>query len=256
MGLSAATALVAATGAVSSFAWFAVNGSVTATGMSIKALSTNAFLQITSGTFSDTAVQNTAAAVTTEAAELNPVALYKTVTINEGNTKDVTTAYDGGNTRAWVSGVSADVTSPTLNGHYTSVAENDVIGTSDNGHSTYALYSSFSLRLRPNATDASAQPKASNLAASSVEFTDTNEDGMKKAVRVLIILGNRSTLWSYSTGNWAKSGDDVLLDTMEAPDTYKSKVVVFFDGDDSECFTNNVVVNNSYTVKVTFTVAQ
>ena len=46
MGLSAATALVAATGAVSSFAWFAANSSVSATGMVVKANASDAFLQI------------------------------------------------------------------------------------------------------------------------------------------------------------------------------------------------------------------
>ena len=106
LGLSAATALVAATGAVSSFAWFATNSQVTATGMVIKAESTNAFLEIKNA--GDLWNENTSNVTADAKGEktIKPTSLVSEIT-NEN--KKVTPYTDDGKTHKWVSATASSV---------------------------------------------------------------------------------------------------------------------------------------------------
>ncbi|MDY6101219.1 MAG: hypothetical protein SPI62_05070, partial [Candidatus Enteromonas sp.] len=137
LGLSAATALVAATGAVSSFAWFATNGSVSATGMAIKSKVTNNYLEIKHGTDADTDDKwlTTVAATSKVAKEVAPVHPVKAFS---PESKDIT-EYNGGETFSWVTATSADANSYDKNGKYSEAT----VGL-DGGD--YALAETFNIR--------------------------------------------------------------------------------------------------------------
>ena len=247
LGLSAATALVAATGAVSSFAWFAANGSVTANDMTVKALSTTAYLQIKNSTDEWTTDNHTAASAVIKEATLNPTHIFKTLTINTDK-EDVTEDYDGGSTVKWASANSKNVGSSAKDGHYT-----DVSSTADpaaaNIATTYTLKNTFNLRLRPNKAGA-AQATAGALTA-SVAFVNDSPDEIRKAVSVFVTIGENGMLFTNGGTTFTAQGNDNLMATMTAT-AVDAKVFVFFDGENSACFTNNVNVDSTYSVKVTF----
>ena len=250
LGLSAATALVAATGAVSSFAWFAANGSVTADGMNVKALSTTAYLQIknSTATWSTSENQVAASAVTGEAT-LNPTHIFKSLKVNSGATADETTPYDKGSTVVWASANSNKVTESTKDGHYTNVTQTAAPAETQNGATTYTLINTFNLRLRPNVgTD--SQATAGALTA-SVAFANKSSDEIRKAVSVFVTIDTKGMLFTNDGTTFTATGDKQLVDQMTTTEV-SAKIYVFFDGENAACFTNNVNVNSAYSVKVTF----
>ena len=248
LGLSAATALVAATGAVSSFAWFAANGSVNASDMKVKALSTTAYLQIKNNGAQWTTEDHTAASAVVKEAILNPTHIFKSLTINTGNTADETTDYDGGSTVQWASANSNKVTDSKKDGHYT-----DVSKTADpaaaNIATTYTLKNTFDLRLRPN-KDGADQATAGALTA-SVAFAGESSDEIRKAVSVFVAIDKKGMLFTNDGTTFTAKGDANLVDNMTTKEV-SAKVFVFFDGENTNCFTNNVNVDSAYSVNVTF----
>ena len=247
LGLSAATALVAATGAVSSFAWFAANGSVTAEGMNVKALSTTAYLQIKNSTDPWTDGNHTAANAVTSEATLNPTHIFGTLEVNPEGT-DKTTDYVGGSTVVWASANSNKVTESTKDGHYT-----DVSTTADpaaaNIATTYTLKNTFDLRLRPNKEGAN-QAKAGALTA-SVAFANSSTDTIREAISVFVTIGTKGMLFTNNGTDFTAKGDTNLVEQMTTT-AVSAKVFVFFDGENKNCFTNNVNVESAYSVNVTF----
>ena len=248
LGLSAATALVAATGAVSSFAWFAANGTVEANGMTIKALSTTAYLQIKNSEAVWSEGNHTAANALTSEATLNPTHIFGTLDVNPEGT-DKTTDYVNGSSVKWASANSDKVTESTKVGHYT-----DVSGTADpddaNIATTYTLKNTFDLRLRPNSGATTSQATAGALTA-SVAFANSSRDDIKQAVSVFVTIGEKGMLFTNNGTTFTATGNDNLVDTMTTT-AVSAKVFVFFDGENENCFTNNVNVESAYSVNVTF----
>ena len=245
LGLSAATALVAATGAVSSFAWFAANGTVEAHGMTIKALAADAYLQIGNAdeTFSDTSKSYTSAASTkTNAQVLTPAHLYTSV--NEDNRSGV--EYNGGKDRVWVTGHSKSVDSGALEGTFTTI---------NSDLNQYVSENVFKLRLRPAANG--TQPTAKLLDISVNWASGSIPDGkLKDSVSVLVSNGEAGQLFTYSDrGFTATSGTanaQVVSNLTQEIQTVT--VSVFFDGNHAECKSANVVTDKTYSVAVTFSI--
>ena len=258
LGLSAATALVAATGAVSSFAWFATNGSVSATGMAIKSKVTNNYLEIKHGTDPNTDEKwlTTVTATKTEAKEVAPVHPVKAFSTE---TKQITEEYDGGKTFSWVTATSANANEHDKNGDYSAVT----VGTEGGD---YALVETFNIRIRPGTEILTA----TNLELSDVAWSDPDKikDNAAKIAPALRVLAynateggtNSGTIWSYSKGSWSRVTTTAQYlsasFTSEQPQTIN--VYVYIDGEDSTCTSNNarVGLSEGYSVDLTFSIAK
>ena len=251
MGLSAATALVAATGAVSSFAWFAVNGSVTATGMSIKTKVTDNYLEIKNGASDDTEEnwKTTVATVETTVKEVAPTHVFSAF---DSSTK-TGTAYAGGTALNWVKATSDDASKADKKGDYELLT--NIAG--------YVLQDYYTIRIRPNT--GSETLTAKNLKFSDVAWADSSKItgdavSMAKTMRVLAVneTSSKGTMWSYTGGSWAidSTTSAVLADnfTDKAPQTIR--VYVFFDGEDTACTSKNasVALTTGYSVNLTFSI--
>ncbi len=245
MGLSAATALVAATGAVSSFAWFAANSTVTATGMTIKANASDAFLQITTSAkdWNEADSFNSAAAVTASQM-ITPVQVYNAIENKKGTT------YTGGSP-TWGAGYSNSVDSAAVN-------ENGISAVTMGN--SYALINDFKLRLRP--AQNGSQATAKKLAISVSWASDpTANDNLYKSVSVLVTNNaiSKGQLFTISgTGTWAATTQTDSINVVENLTNTEQivKVYVFFNGDNENCMTKNVVTDHSYSVNLSFSIAE
>lgn len=247
MGLSAATAALAATGAVSSFAWFATNTNVTANGMVIKATSNEVFLQIknSAATWSNTDAQTTAAALVGSQAILSPthpVKSYDASKANEIATDDSglkSYAGDGSETTQpnWVSATASSYNSATKNNEkyvdVSTAANTLATKTTTEGSSTtyttngYTLLNEFNLRLRP--AESSNQPSVDWLTA-SVSWATTptlSSDPIAASVRVLLwnTTDNVGAIYTPATSSDSDSAvawTDNKADLLEANKTSSS----------------------------------
>ena len=265
LGLSAATALVAATGAVSSFAWFAANSNVSATGMIVKANATASYLQIKSANqkfhsgdsdvddnWNNTQSDYKSAAADVGNGVLSPTSLVKSIASDKKSTE----AWEKGQDPKWAYATSDKVTSPDRKSDYED--KTDVANTA--GNNGFTLLNEFDLRIRPVSTG-EIQTKAGALTASVAWAGATPTDALAKAVRVFVYnatAGDNKTgvLFSYANGTAWTTSTEKLADEMVGGATDKRiKVYVFFDGEDKNCFSNNVDINVSYSVTVNFAVA-
>lgn len=266
LGLGAMAAATAAAGGVSTFAWFASNYTVSATGMTIKASSNNVYLQIKDSADNwSTTNDHLSATAKTGLATVSPTHVFKALTVNTGDTADETTVYDGGTTYQWASASSDKVTDATRVGHYTNVTSvADPSGTAS-AATTYTLINTFNLRLRPNldstGTASSTQPKAKDLVA-SVEWANTmdfTKNPIAYAVSVLVFSGEAGELFTVNAdGKFAmttETNGKKLAASMEGNKTdVTCKVYVFLDGENANCKSENVLLDSEYSVNVNFTV--
>ena len=263
LGLSAATALVAATGAVSSFAWFATNSQVTATGMVIKAESTNAFLEIKNAKDSWDNEHNNVTANVTGVKTIKPTSLASEISSN----KETITAYaDDGKAHKWVSATASSVDVGTA----TSVFE-DVTAVAETTETTnlYTLISDFDLRLRYTA----GMTKDNYNLSAKVDWTTsstTTKGALADSVRVFMVIGTvgeealpepfssaSGKVFSARNGAW-KTGK-VLSDAFAANEEQKGtrvRVFAYFDGEDKACTTVNAMADSSYSFTITFSVSK
>ena len=252
----------------STFAWFSMNTSVTATGMTVSAKGDQVFLQIGNATetFADTAESYLSATGTVTTSGLLPAAVVAKVA--DFGTQGVQTISPyTGNTYSWVTAVSKNVNVSTAGSNYT------------NADSTnYYLLNEFKVRLDSTAGMATA---AAPLKVSAITLknkgtadgvTETTKDAMSNCVSVLVVgesvtNGETTTtytqLWKQDTQNvWyevAKETNGKLTATNfaytdAAPLTVK--VYVFFDGENGNCTITNLKASaNNYSVDVAFTVS-
>ena len=242
--------------AASTFAWFSMNTTVTAKGMSIKAKSDTPFLQIVNAStdFDNTQKQVEASAVNATK-DVRPTAVGTTT--GEGATlayvayaKDTATA-----NLKWVESFSNDPDA------YQSEEAADRkftdITTKANATDTtniYTLINTFKVRLNP----ATGATTANNFQVSKVTIEKTNEgetaNELDNAVRVLIVCGDKNVLYKYGASEASLVITDqskVLADTVTT-DEKEVKVYVFFDGEDENCKTNNALEADSYAVTIEF----
>ena len=221
------------------FAWFSMNTTVTASNMQVQAKADQVYLQIKekTGSFTDNG-NHTSVPSTVEKKSLLPTNVYKS--FNE----TTPVAFAGGKDFIWVSNYSVDADKSDKAGSYTDVTE-DV--------DSYALKFEYTIRLRPN-TGATTAP--GKLKVTAVEFEDKSAtSGLKGAVSVLVVCGDYSAVYKQDTvGTFVKKAGDDALSAAAFADTTGTDVAVyvFFDGDNANCKTTNIVLNDVFSVKITF----
>ena len=244
----------------STFAWFSMNTEVKASGMSVKAVGEQVYLQIinsaTGSKFDDNAKLNEATTTQEEIAQLKPI----TVGTNfEGKTKTSFTTGDSvnaGTSAKWATNVSKtdDVTTGTDN--YEVKASSDLEG--------YVFAETFKIRLNPGAGKTET---TMNLDVKSVKLMDgSGTTALKNAVSVFVVLDGKGQLFTQNADGtaWTETGDTTLtVGGFANTGTNKDEgvtvtVYVFFDGEHEDCTSQNLWdankdgAINKYTVEVLF----
>ena len=241
----------------STYAWFSMNSTVTASGMTVTAKTESVFLQIIkSGDAFDSSKAQVSAIIEYANSEgwgaLKPTAPAATFTPAEsGGTTGSKTALTSGTTFAAMEFVEAFSAAPGESairggedGVYTKVTDAAKAG------GTYTLLNKFYVRLNPTAGPQDAENlKVSAVNIESVDGADddTNtNDVMKPAVRVLVVSDGGWTIWKYDTAagkcvSAISSGSDIIANKV-SPTTENHKevsVYIYFDGEDGTTTTNN-----------------
>lgn len=246
----------------STYAWFANNTKVTAEGMSIKALSEGANLEIA---WTDTEAAWTANAGKTlisdtigntgfVAANYQNKALYPTHYVVAGETNFVGKTEKGGNTLAagnWVHTFSDkyDAKASTGDYTYTSTVLEKVAALNPSSPATtdYTLVVPIYLRMNPNSSNGINNLKAT----ATISSTNTSDQKMLSAARVLYVVD------SVVVGTGATTGTTVTgLGAVAAPISGASEVktvyaVIYIDGEDTNCTSANYNTED-WTVSIAF----
>ena len=235
----------------STFAWFASNDTVTASGMNITAVTEGANLEIS---FSKTFTAGTIAVTRNETAkELKPTHYVTTADKSSGNYTDSTAVTAAG---VWAHAFSNNYIAVSTANTYTNATVVEAIGTLGDAESSteWALIVPVYLRLNPQ-----SKVQMTNIKATA-EITHSKSDeapGMTTAGRVAFITedgkDNKTVLDDKGYSNGETTTSNVCSDITEAGDTGKKLVyaVIYFDGDDSSC-TSKKFATDSYVVNLTF----
>ena len=245
----------------STFAWFSMNESVTATNMSVKAKGDQVYLQIinpTSATESQKAFVNgaaqTSADATLQSSEILPVNV-----VNAIDTQDAkkVVAYKGDGTLVWVTNIGESTAVGTAKTVYS-----DVTSTANTTNGKYFLKNTFQIRLDPTA---GATAASDPLEIASIT-TNTTADAFQACMNVLVVAtyGTGETaksfgqVWEFNGTNFVKkTGADALSDgAFTAANPATVDIYVFFNGDDADCTQEKLAAakTTNYTVEVQFTV--
>ena len=296
LGLSAATACVAATSAVSSFAWFATSGTVSASGMKVKA-SADEYLQIkyaytgtsetpatptypsTATSYFDWTTSTNKNANSYNSVELNmasakvlkPTSLIKEL---ETDNKTIKTDFANGDTaHKWVSaiGTSSVDGSKKADDVYTDITSTADLGekedtTSANGYTLVVDYDIRLLNLGDTTTNYDLKAAIDWTTPSS---STTEGFKLRKAARVFVMIGDNydETItstegtegyeFSYTSGSWTAA--TTIKEDLHANASDKGvrvRTFFFFDGEDAEAKTVNVVTTEIYSYNITFSVTK
>ena len=254
----------------STFAWFATNMNVKATGMTVTAKGEQIYLQIIkeSEDFTPGANQLSASATKTHNPNpgdgLEPVNIQLLPTsVRTAGADSALEAYNGTSAPAWVSAIGTSNTDGTAIGGVYSNVTNDANDTNNNGK--YFLKNSFYIRLDPTAGGLTANALRVSSIDLATSITDATDKNFIKSLSVLVVctIGTdvRGDLWNYSNGtSFAHARGSETLSNGNFTVTDKSAkvdVYVFFDGDNGACTLAELakVASATYTVDVNFTVA-
>lgn len=243
MGAAIAMVLVAAVALGSAtFAWFVTNNSVKATTSSISAQSNAAFMYIHNK-------DNNTTDLTSDTADIKAnTELYPATWANhfdENKTKDGALVYQF---------ETATAQSPTAS----SIKEDTrrAVGAPDSDEvlNKYAVKNTFKVGTKGT--------KLTNLVVDSTNggislvSGDNSNTQFDNALRILVKCGNNWVLCDKSGVTGSSSGNTNLLATEVTPENeVEVDVYVFYDGDDSAIYTNNLgsLKDASKKIKVTFT---
>ena len=241
--LMAAIAMVVVAGvALSSatYAWFVSNNSVTATTSTISAQSNAAFMTIEEGTSGAKDSDATTATFKSETA----VALYP-ARVKANATLTFETAYGTTpNDGTLKTGTLVDVGTP-----------------SEAVTKIFAKQNDFNISTKgTNLTDMKVQS-----VAMSTETGESTTSEINSAVRVLIVCGDNWEVWNPTTGKCVQSKANttttpsgieasVLAATIATGADTVVNTYIYYDGDDTNIFTNNLSdLTTSSNVVITFT---
>lgn len=240
----------------STFAWFANNNIVTASGMNITAVTEGANLEIS---FSSTFEPGTIAVTrSTSAKELKPT--HYVTTADKSATDPIGKYTDTVNSTvtagSWAHAFSREYTKVSTENTYKNATVVEAIGTLGETESSteWALIVPVYLRLNPQ-----SKVQMTNIKATA-EITHSKSDeaaGMTTAGRVAFITedgkDNKTVLDDKGYSNGETTTSNVCSDITKAGDTGKKLVyaVIYFDGDDSSC-TSEKFATDSYVVNLTF----
>lgn len=243
MGAAIAMVLVAAVALGSAtFAWFATNNKVDATTSTISAQSNAAFMYIRNTNNPDTNATSDTADITEDKA------LYPATWANhfdENKTKDGALVYQF---------ETATAQSPTAS----SIKEDTrrAVGAPDSDEvlNKYAVKNTFKVGTKgTKLTNLVVDPINGGISLVSGDKSNTQFDN---ALRILVKCGNNWVLCDKSKVIISSSADTNLLATEVTPENeVEVDVYVFYDGDDSAIYTNNLgsLKDASKKIKVTFT---
>lgn len=248
--VGAACALVAAVAlsAGSTFAWFAMNNSVTATGMQVDVKTENTYLLISSSKSTASDIQSDGLITTPltvsdaeakvlpckpkEASEIGDGKIFAT----EGNT--AVTSYETAST--WANWYTANGTTTSDGSLKAGTA------TSLTGFSGYVIEKTVYL------TVAAGANAANNLKVSAT-ITKKASGTTMTAVKVLVTTddGGFATLTTTNNSNIDIKGTNTNL----TDNTVRTvKIYIYYDGSDNSVYTNNVVNLSGATITLSFTV--
>lgn len=243
MGAAIAMVLVAAVALGSAtFAWFVTNNKVDATTSTISAQSNAAFMYIRNTKNPDTNATSDTADITENKA------LYPATWANhfdENKTKDGALVYQF---------ETATAQTPTAS----SIKEDTrrAVGAPDSDEvlNKYAVKNTFKVGTKgTKLTNLVVDPTDGGISLVSGDNSNTQFDN---ALRILVKCGNNWVLCDKSKVIKSSSGDTNLLATEVTPENeVEVEVYVFYDGDDSAIYTNNLgsLKDASKKIKVTFT---
>ncbi|MBR5943184.1 MAG: hypothetical protein IKZ81_07590 [Clostridia bacterium] len=225
----------------STFAWFSMNDTVTATGMSVTVKADQVFLEIAAGHAANAdAVQAgglISATATTASAVLYPAAHQAAA--NTIATADATTT----------TGTDPDTVTTMTNWYYrTSSDPSEYMGTTPSAElpieqadfGKYVLVNEFSL------TVADGSNAVSDLKVDTCTITTSGD----QAVKVLVATSSASQEFSGTGG----AGSTVLRSSnLTSSDVEYVKIYVYWDGNDTDVFSNGIADLVNTSVVVTFT---
>ena len=240
----------------STFAWFASNDTVTASGMNITAVTEGANLE---SSFSTAFEPGTIAVTrTTSATELKPTHYVTTADKSAGNYKDSPAVTAAG---VWAHAFSNDYKAVSTANTYTNATVVDAIGTlgATESSTDWALIVPVYLRLNPQSKVQMTNIKATAEITHS-KAQDATAAGMTTAGRVAFITETGKATKAilndtgYKTGENTGDTNFVCTDITAAGDVGMKCVyaVIYFDGDDTSC-TSEKFATDSYVVNLTFT---
>ena len=221
--------------ATASFAWFSMNQTVTAKDMTVIAKSNQMFLLIKAGTASATDIQT--AALIEDSAETASSALYPAAHNTIGSTGSIEA--DSGAVKAnWYYKNSSNP------GHYLGSSATGPFTISSSVFETdYVLVNEFSV------TVAKGSNPVENLRVDSCNV-DTNGG----AAAVKVIVATDSAYAEYDATGALVEGTAIIR-TAELTDAQVEtvKIYVYWDGNDTDVYTNNLINLKDTSVVVTFT---
>ena len=222
---AAALGLVAATGVTSGFAWFAVNNTVTATSLTVKAKSNASYLLI--GT-ANNATDKTASATTVDVgvAEANVPALYPaaftTTEINEtigGNSVTV-------HANKWYTGTISQRNTAT--GTWTSLNEIAEVSDSQLKNTSYFAEFDFYLTLGAGSEDYSG----------TIGVQATFNSGTDAAVKAAILFDDEDQEILSKATDSTTATHDYATQTLTATTSIKVEVYLFIDGTSAHVYSD------------------
>lgn len=231
----------------STYAWFSMNTTVTATGMQVKAKSDAKFLQIAeSATGWNDTDPFTSVTISAASKALYPTHAFKAIAAD----RKTATAFDGTDL-VWASTYSTDPAQAKEG-----VGEDNLYTDVTSSVTTdYALLTTFKVRLKPGV----GVTTASNLKVASVSFeavvqdgTDIT-DGLANSLRVLFVCGENKVVWK--NGAFVEGTADSLLAASVTNSDTTVNAYVYFDGEDDSCITNNAVTPDDYKLSFTLSVS-
>lgn len=208
----------------STFAWFSMNQSVSATGMQVTAKSESVWLQIANedGASSDNGKSATA----------------KTAT---GKIFPAKWNGDGATGEKWQTAVAAEPGASAKVGEYTDVA--------DGQKNDYRLFNTFKISVKENTATS-----ASNLKVTTCKVTGTSE--FTDAIGVVVVCGTNVQTILAKGKTPGTSFDIAAAEVLAATVTstpVEVKVYVYIDGDNEKVYTDNMTAANVAGIDVELT---
>lgn len=240
MGAAIAMVLVAAVALGSAtFAWFVSNNSVTATTSKISAQSNAPFLKI------DKTAITAGSTTSISYAEDADVKLYPAQVVKNTDKKPLFKS-------AYAS--TAAATTELTNSRY------------DVGDAAAAVTGEFAIKKSFKIGTADAKAGSfKNLKVSGVELTSKGTDGLEDALSILVVCGDNWAVYKKSADGTVlteykdkvsaagNNTDGVLADTIAANSSVDVDVYVFYDGSETNVFTDNLDKLTAIGATVTFT---
>lgn len=217
--------------ASSTFAWFSMNKTVTATGMQVTANSDSVYLLISKDNTTAEAIQAETPAPLSATLSVNASlfpSAHKTVTNTEGASTESNWYYK----IADAPGASASTGSETA--------------LSDANFAQYVVHQTVYI------TVAAGSNAATNLKVSAA-ITAADGSGSKTIAPVKVLVTTATAIAELSTT--ALSSDTVLAASISDTTVVAVDIFIYYDGSHSDVYTNNIVNLDGASIVLTFSVA-